>query len=222
MAGAFFESAGCDSMESQTPKEQRFPGVALALVIDNKDIDGEGRVQVQLPWLPNLNPWARVALPMAGTWLIPQKGDEVLVAFNQGDVREPIVIGSLWNAIDRLPVTNRLIRSPSGHKILFDDQSGAVIIQNSAGQTLGLNSQAVEINAVEINAGTAPPPVKSRIKLDSDGSITIESLSPDGSITLNAPRVVVKGSNIEISGTTSVKVDGGFNCTVKAAQVDIN
>ena len=60
-----------------------------------------------LPWLPGLMPWARLSNMMAGmgrgSFFVPQIGDEVLVAFNHGDVREPYVIGTLWNTMDRPP-----------------------------------------------------------------------------------------------------------------------
>src|SRR5258706_10454277 len=82
-------------------------GVAVAKVIDNIDIQGTARVQISLPWLPGFEPWARVASPMAGmgrgTYFIPQVGDEVLVAFNQGDIREPYILGALWSSVDKPP-----------------------------------------------------------------------------------------------------------------------
>ena len=31
-----------------------------------------------------------------GTWFVPEAGDEVLVAFEHGDVKEPYVIDALW------------------------------------------------------------------------------------------------------------------------------
>src|SRR5688500_8354972 len=100
MAGVMFEM-GSLSLDVPEPDDTRINGVCTAMVLSNFDSTGEGRVQLMIPWLPGYMPWARVSVPMAGlargTYFIPQMGDEVLVAFSQGDVREPFVIGSLWN-----------------------------------------------------------------------------------------------------------------------------
>ena len=61
------------------------------LVLDNKD----------------KGPWARVAVPMAGMacgfYFIPDIDDEVLVAFEHGDLDRPFVLGGLWNSDDPPP-----------------------------------------------------------------------------------------------------------------------
>src|SRR3569833_559736 len=89
------------------PPDKKVFGVTTATVINNIDCNGEGRVQLLLPWLPGYLPWARMATPMAGmgrgTYFIPQIGDEVVVAFNHGDVREPYILGTTWNTIDKPP-----------------------------------------------------------------------------------------------------------------------
>ena len=63
-----------------------------------------------------------------GGYFIPQVGDEVLVAFNQGDVKEPYILGTLWNGRDKPPspaptdpAQKRAIRTPIGHEVLLDD-----------------------------------------------------------------------------------------------------
>src|SRR5262245_29366990 len=90
------------------PADRRVYGVTVATVVNNIDSTMEGRIQVHLPWAPGLDPWARVASPLAGllhgAYFMPQIGQEVLVAFNNGDVGEPYVLGALWNTIDRPPL----------------------------------------------------------------------------------------------------------------------
>jgi len=71
--------------------------------------DKYGRVKVKFHWdrEENASVWIRVATPYAGRnggfYSIPEVGDEVLVAFEQGDVRRPYVLGQLWNAADPPP-----------------------------------------------------------------------------------------------------------------------
>src|SRR5205085_1143037 len=78
------------SEETNNP-DRRITGVAVGQVLDNTDVLTMGRVQIQLPWL-DMPLWARVAVLMAGpnrgTFFIPQPGDEVLVAFNHGDIQD--------------------------------------------------------------------------------------------------------------------------------------
>jgi len=120
------------AQQRETPAEFRAQGITAAVVISNRDTTKQGRIQVRVPWLPGMDPWVRVAVPMAGNgrgmYFIPQQDDEVLVAFGDGDFRDAYVIGSLWNGEDKPPtnelndpVTKRLIRSPQGLLIQLDD-----------------------------------------------------------------------------------------------------
>ena len=74
-----------------------------------------------------------------GTWFVPEGGDEVLVAFERGDLRVPYVIGALWNAKARPPATSndasttKMIQSRSGVKfqIRDDDKTRSLVISAS-------------------------------------------------------------------------------------------
>lgn len=82
-------------------------GVATAVVSEINDPAELGRVQIHLPdHAGGAKEWARVVGPLIGRALtaIPLAvGDEVVVAFENGDVRHPIVIGNLWNGVDAPP-----------------------------------------------------------------------------------------------------------------------
>ena len=74
--------------------------------------DKYGRVKVQFHWDrqgksdENSSAWLRVAALHAGQEfgfvMVPEVGDEVLVAFLEGDPDQPIIVGSLYNP-ERLP-----------------------------------------------------------------------------------------------------------------------
>lgn len=108
-------------------------GVAEAIVVDVNDPEKEGRVKVRFPWLDEntVSDWCRVSQLHAGNGygasFVPHVEDEVLVAFIQGNLRQAIVLGGLYNGKDK-PATYRddnkdenLIRTRAGHQILFID-----------------------------------------------------------------------------------------------------
>ena len=110
-------------------------GVQLAIVVDNKDGEGNPgyRVKVKFPWLneQETSSWARIAVPMGGsgrgTYVLPEVDDQVLVVFEHGDIDRPIVIGGLWSRKQEPVEVNqsgknntKLIKSRSGHRIIFE------------------------------------------------------------------------------------------------------
>lgn len=137
---------------------KQYPGVVIAIVKNLNDPDGQGRIEVQFPWLSDSlrSSWAPVATPLAGKqrgmFFMPEVDDEVLVAFEHGSFNHPYVVGYLWNGKDIPPDSdsnNRVIVTPGGHKLRFEDGGGKkVILKSSSGQTITLD--------------------------DSDGSITLE------------------------------------------------
>ena len=66
-----------------------------------------GRVRLKFPWLSDdyESDWARMlqagAGPDSGACFLPEVNDEVLTAFEFGDVRRPVVIGGLHNGRDK-------------------------------------------------------------------------------------------------------------------------
>jgi uncharacterized protein involved in type VI secretion and phage assembly len=196
------------------------PGVAVAIVTDNEDPEGMGRVRVTYPWrdADDESHWARIATPMAGggmgAYFLPEVDDEVLVAFENGDIHYPYVVGSLWNGTDTPPADNadgkndvRLIRSRSGHEIVLNDSDteGRVEITTAGGHTIVLDdssgSETVEIADAGGNA----------ITLDKQGlSIT------------GASKVSVSAPMLEFKGDGNVSVEASGILTLKGSLVKIN
>jgi len=144
----------------------RIAGVAFATVTDR---DNFGRVKLNYPWLDGSvsSDWVPVAAPMAGNGrgvhMMPEVGDEAVVAFEHGDFDHPIVLGFLWNGVDQTPSADareRIICSKNGHKIHFVDSTpingdnGALIIEDANGNTITLSNGKIAIHAaalLEIN-----------------------------------------------------------------------
>lgn len=128
----------------------RISGVVTGTVTDLDDPQGEGRVQVQFHWLSDTerSSWAPIATPLAGPqrgqFFMPEIDDEVLVAFQHGDFAHPYVIGFLWNGVDAPPETDtkmRIIKTPGGHELRFEDQEGAkkIVIKSSGRHEITLD-----------------------------------------------------------------------------------
>jgi phage baseplate assembly protein V len=143
--------------------------VYTGVVVNSRDPRRLGRVRVSLPALDQ-EVWARRATLVAGdrrgTWFVPDTGDEVLVAFEGGDSRRPIVIGALWNDKQRPPENNperTLLRTKRGATIVFDDGTGSVEITDSNGNAVQLTPAGINVicagkvtvsaSEVEVSAG---------------------------------------------------------------------
>jgi phage protein D len=128
-------------MATLAPATRPSPGQTflVGIVTDNEDPQGWGRVKVKFPTLTedHSSNWARIVAPGAGAgrgvyWL-PEIDDEVLVAFEHGDVHRPYVIGGVWNGVDATPrsigdtvvggnVRLRAAHTRKGHKAWFVDE----------------------------------------------------------------------------------------------------
>src|SRR3954451_19745061 len=187
--------------------KERIYGVVTGVVSDNQDPDKMGRVKVKFPWLADdaVSFWARVAAPGAGkdagvTWL-PSVSDEVLCAFEHGDMDHPIVLGGLWNGKDVIPfnydedldngtVTYFGFTSRTGHKIsFFEGQNDSTI------QLLTANG---EVNVVLDDKNK-------ELKVESTGKVTVDakgdvSVKAGGSMTLEASgTMTIKGQSVKIN-----------------------
>lgn len=135
---------------------KQYPGVVVAIVKNLQDPDGQGRIEVQFPWLSDSlrSSWAPVAAPLAGKqrglYFMPEVDDEVLVAFEHGSFNHPYIVGYLWNGKDIPPesdANNRVIVTPGGHTLRFEDGDGGkkVLLKSSSGQAITLDDSESSI-----------------------------------------------------------------------------
>jgi len=201
-----------------------FTGVVTGVVTDIKDPENLGRVKVEYQWLGDKigSFWARVARPSAGknsghVWL-PDAKEEVLVAFEHGDVNYPIVIGSMWNKDNAPPsawvrVDNGKFpfhgfASPAGHKIFMNDDK---------------DNSAISLKSADDKITVVLDQKKGTLDLFVDGKeLTITSkgdlkLAADGEITLDSKKKV----NIKGQSGVDIAASGG-NTTIKGTKVAIN
>lgn len=200
-------------------RDDRFYGVVIGLVTNNQDPDGMHRVKVRFPWLSDEieSNWARVAAPMAGNdrgaYFLPEVDDEVLVAFEHGQVDHPFVLGSLWNGKDRPPESNadgennhRTLKSRSGHIVRLNDKSGNETIEviDKTGK-----------NKIVIDSA------KNTITIEADSDITIKSST--GKLTMQANGIEMKSQmGVSIEATAGIDVKANAVITMKGAMIRLN
>ncbi|MEL7037555.1 MAG: VgrG-related protein [Cyanobacteria bacterium J06592_8] len=192
----------------------------VGIVTHNDDPQGLGRVRVKFPTLTpeadgsaHASAWARVVGIGAGAnrgfYCLPEINDEVLVAFEHGDIHRPYIIGGVWNGQDNPPETVeetisntgkvrlRSFTTRTGHKIQFveEDQSlqsqDGIYIQTSGGHQIRLNDSDRSIE----------------IKTNGNQHIRIDDRT--GTINIQTPNAVVTGTLTV--GALVVGGTGGMN-----------
>ena len=205
---------GGDLLTTLSPANHLQPGQTLlvGIVTDNQDPEGWGRVKVKFPTLTeeHASNWARVVAIGAGNRrgfdCLPEINDEVLVAFEHGDIHRPYVIGGVWNGKDATPnpvaddvadgkVRLRTFKTRVGHKIQFvEEDKGSskkgAYIETAEGHKLRINDSQKFVE-IETKGGH-------KLRLD-DSNATI-TLSSKGNIDINANGIItIKGSMIKLN-----------------------
>lgn len=216
----------------QSGSGNRIYGLVVGVVTNNQDPDKLGRVKVKLPWLSEQHEshWARIVTPMAGAergiYFLPEVDDEVLLAFEHGDVGLPYVLGALWNGKDKPPEDNgdgknnmRTIKSRSGHIVRLDDTEGEEkieIVDKSEKNkiTVSTKDNAITINAdADITIGSA----NGKLIFESAKGIDIKS-KDDIAIEAGGTKIAFKTSGIEMKSAT-VKIEANANMDLKGGAV---
>jgi phage protein D/phage baseplate assembly protein gpV len=201
-------------------------GIAIGQVSDAADPEKAGRVKLTFPWLSAdyVSDWARTVQPGAGKdrgWqVLPEVGDEVLVAFEQGDFRRPTVVGGLFNGVDTLPrgpmdlvdggtgkINRRSMVSRLGHRVDLVDASGK--------EGVRVTTTDEKLKLIMDHSGTT-------ITLHADGKVVIEGTQ---GVTIDATpsgNVELKGAQISVDATSQLTLKGGTMCTIQGGMVKIN
>lgn len=199
--------------------DKMYYGVVQGIVTEVEDKDGkEGRVKVQFPWFDEQmqTEWCRVRQFYAGNgygaFFVPEKGDEVLVAFIHGDMRLPVILGGLYNGKDKPPSyrsatqDQKMIRTKAKHEILLDDTQGKerVWVKTQGGHTADLSDFEKKMT-LQSSGGQSVvvDDAAKTITVQTNGrSITIDGVS--GAITLTGMTITLQGTTIQLGGAGAV------------------
>lgn len=231
--------SGSGSSSAGPNEPFRIPGVVSATVLNTRDPEEQGRVQLMFTWMgdePVISDWVRCVHMGAGEGFgmlfVPEPESEVLVAFEMGDPSKPVVIGGLYSPViepgaspelidEALGLVNeRRISSRFLHNITFydaEEQSG-ILIQTGdeiAGIYLNAEEQSISIynldGAIEIT-GTD-------ILISAEGDLSLEAV---GEVSISGASVTIEGEgDVEINGA-SVAIEGDIDLSIDAPIVAIN
>jgi len=199
----------------------------LADVIDNDDPQGQGRVKVKFKWECQTNDpteWLRVISPNAGSGdtgknrgfhVIPEKGDQVVIAFEEGNVARPVVMGSVYHGKsgDSSGFKNsntKGLTSRKGSSLSFDDLNHALNLGTNAANFVKIENGPGSITAESAETIVIKTGLSS-ITLKKDGTIDIvgKMINIQGTQVINANAGEKPGDAVNIgkNATTAVTID---------------
>jgi uncharacterized protein involved in type VI secretion and phage assembly len=183
-------------------------GTQPAIVKENNDPEGMGRVKVTYSWgrTDNESPWLRVQTPYAGAgkgfYFIPEVGEEVRVDFEGGNPDKAFVAAGHYNGRATSGYGDagnavKAIHTKSGTRIVFNDQEGSVHIEDASGTTWDMDG-------------------KGNLTVQVAGSFSVTAKN----IVLNAQESISEnaGAAINVSGGASVAISSGGTLAETAAK----
>ncbi|MEL6882726.1 MAG: phage baseplate assembly protein V, partial [Cyanobacteria bacterium J06607_10] len=242
---------GGNLLDAFLPTTQLRPGQTplVGIVTDNEDPDNLGRVKVKFPTLTedhNSN-WARVVSMGAangrGFDCLPEIDDEVLVAFEHGDIHRPYILGGVWNGEDVPPngvdknvqdgkVRLRTIQTRTGHKIQFveedKDTKAGVYIKTTSGHNINLNDseKLVEIETKgkhTITLSDFPPSIM--VKTTGGHLINLDDLLKSITLKTTAGQMVMMDDmtgSVNVTANRSVTNTAPGDITLSAPKINLN
>lgn len=211
-----------------------------AVVTDNYDQKGLGRVRVRFHWMEDSekSPWLRVTSPHGGgskgMFFMPEVGEEVIVGFEGDSPVKPYVIGTVYHGKAKTDFGNdqndvKALQTRSGNLIVMNDKEGSVHIADAKGNDMLIDGNGnVKITATDsivLTCGDA------KIEMKKDGTINIngkqitttateKAVMTSGQASFKADgtggEAKMAGMKAGVSGTMETKIDSSAQTTVSA------
>ncbi len=208
-AGSRAPRSLADTLAAPRTSSFRRDNLVVGIVTAIGNTNGSpGDVKVKYPGVNNEleSNWARIVNPgggkSRGLTFMPEINDEVVLGFENGDPRRPIVLGGLFNGKDAQPafkktngqIDTRQMTSRKGHTIEFGD--GDSDEDQYIGLTLAGGNHQVKLGKTDL---TATVPAGTPMTLKSGSSSIV--ISNSGEITLTGKKITLKAdTDVELSG----------------------
>ncbi len=228
----------------EAPPRRIIHGVVSGECVDTEDPEKMGRVKVRLHFQKpdDTMLWMRMVAPFAGNergiQFFPEIGDEVAVAFEEGDPARPYVLGAMWNGKDAPPdLKYKQIVTKSGNVVRISDESGKesieiftpngscmVKLQNDGKPTITVHSEGdISLEAKEqlrIKCKTLVQIVEQNYERKAGGS---EKAAASSDMTFTAAQVAVAADgNMALSAGANFDASGGAMTNVVGTLVQLN
>ena len=215
-----------DSGESEPAKQPGASSVVIGTVTNNCDLVLQGKVKVYLPVLGD-EVWARMATigggDGCGFWWVPNPDDEVIVALNQNDHTDAVILGGMYSTKNTPPEVNqtnaqtkRVLKTGlsklDGHKIEFDDAQQAINIVSTTRQKITIDATKIEVAnragtlTITLDNDSQTVTVKG-VKVEIKGASSLSMDAPKIDITSKGPINIASQTTCSISGTTRVNIN---------------
>ena len=210
-------------------------------VMENNGPKGLGRVRVQFIWQKEASGddsktnWIRVAAPQGGGdkgfYILPEKGDQVLVAFEHNHPERPYVLTGMYHGKSKPEHHDpenlkKAIKTKGGHQILMNDEKGkeSMALSSpfdfSAAATAGdMNLTAKSKITIKSDSGDITISTPTNIAIDAKGNITIEA---KGDITIEAVNINLKGKAAINLEAPKINIEAKAELTASAPKVTID
>ncbi|HMQ35600.1 MAG TPA: phage baseplate assembly protein V, partial [Chloroflexaceae bacterium] len=217
------------ALAGESGRPRAVEGVVVGIVTNINDPSKLGRVKLKFPWLDDQqeSAWARIATPGAGKergfFALPEVNDEVLVAFEHGDINRPYVVGGLWNGKDRPPaevvqankVNSRVLKTRVGHVIELQDDGGGgngfIALRTKDGHEIVVSDSDRSVTIVSKGGN--------KIAISDTGRSI--SVSSKGKIELEGPggKLAITESGVELTSQSTLKLQANAMLDVKSSAV---
>jgi uncharacterized protein involved in type VI secretion and phage assembly len=211
--------------------ERRY-GKYRGFVVDNADPQKRARLKLRVPSVlgEQESDWALPCLPFGGfadqgLFAVPVVDAQVWVEFEEGDLHRPLWVGTFWQAEADVPApaalsppTTRLLRTPSGHTLQFDDEAdaekitlfhpkeatlvidpdGAIALTDAKGAKLTLDAAGERI-VLEDSNGNSMTMSSSGVVIEDANGNKVEMAS--SGIKVKGQQVVIEGSQVMLGGS---------------------
>ncbi|MEZ4402189.1 MAG: phage baseplate assembly protein V [Kofleriaceae bacterium] len=206
-------------------ESNRVDEVVIGVVTDIKDDGKLCRIKVKIPSMPisdNTDQCNWISLGGSkdrGWFSMPEVDDEVVIAFEHGDMRRPLVLGALWNGKDKASDNNgdgknarRVIKSKTGHKVTFEDVEEFLSIVDGAG--IGEIKIDKKNNKIEITASQGDVAIQCK----DDLVVLAKEIKITGKTEVG---LYGKSSEVNATGTSGVTIKGNL-VNLKGSSIDVN